>query len=229
MKKILIKGALTISTLLLSALPALPSSFSVTLDFGNSVLQNMTTGAKITGYENGTSGSNAPAGNAVLSLGPVGYTNSGGGSGTYGATSLFLTYSASSTDWVLSGTLDGVNSSNLLTFGNTLGTLSSGQANFNASTSLVNINSTLVTALGFSTVTSVGGLSGGGLSSIVSGSQTINGATYNDTIGSVVMNLQLSGTLAATPEPASFLLFGSGLLVAGIAFKVRRPAVRSAA
>ena len=218
MKKFLIKGALTISTLLLSALPALPSS--IVLNFGAGTPPTST----LTTTNSGSTG-------IIFQL-----TNSASNinSSLLGADSgLYLVESAGV--WTLSGEFDGIGTSGststagtkLLQFTATQPTISGGTAAISASTTLTYIDGSLATALGISGTASadsanfgVGNTVGGAFNSITG--TTIQGVTYNFDPTSI--NVQL--TLASTPEPASLLLFGSALLILGMVSRSRRLAVK---
>lgn len=191
MKKFLTKGALTISALLFSALPALPSSI-ITFNFAS-----------------GTDTINASSQLTSLMLNLSGFTGAPSTSATLLETSnagnvdTFILYSTT-------GSVDGASSSSsnpLLTFTATT-SLSSNTLTFTGgSVTGVTASGTFASAEGLATGYGINWGSSGASLSNTSGMGSVSSAT-------------LTGTFAATPEPASFLLFGTGLI--GAAMIVRR-------
>jgi hypothetical protein len=190
MKKFLTKGALTISALLFSALPALPSSI-ITFNFASGT--DTITSGQLTSLMLNLSGfTGAPSTSATLLE-----TSNAGNVDT------FILYSTT-------GSVDGASSSSsnpLLTFTATT-SLSSNTLTFTGgSVTGVTASGTFASAEGLATGYGINWGSSGASLSNTSGSGSVSSAT-------------LTGTFAATPEPASFLLFGTGLI--GAAMIVRR-------
>jgi hypothetical protein len=211
-KKFLLKGSLTVASMLIFALPALPNQLSFSFETGNIGTDSLTGGM-------GTYALSA------LTLNVTGWTDSGLPSGSTsglasGTTFLKLTNVGANNldtfELFSTLTIDGVTSSQanpLLAFTAST-TVNSGGTNvaFGPGGSVTALNSTFGTSVGVTSSSSVT-IPGGEAASLSSG-----------TVGSATMN----PVFTSTPEPASFLLFGAGLIGATLLARRRASATPTA-
>jgi hypothetical protein len=203
MKKLLIKGALGLSTLLLSAAPAFSSTINLSFNF------NSTLGT----YSTNSSGYLTAASLQVTSVSVIG----GGGTSLSGTGDAYTLYLASangqSTDtetWDLYSGV-GTGGSLLLAF-TAQTTLGSGKENFSTTFgSVTSVSGTLATdgiTVGENALAQSGNL-------ITAAGGIANNAS-NAAVSSATLGLQIT----PTPEPATLAMLGSGLV--GIALLRRR-------
>jgi len=196
MKNFITKGSLGLASMLICAAPAFSSPI-ITMNFG-------LPGFTAAGIS--TSGSTVTKFGATINSGTLGgFAESG------------LTLTDVANVWTLAGTWDGITSASLLTFTNTP-TVSGTVATYGGTTQLTSLNSSLATALGLPTTGDELVLNSGSLNFTGgTANPVVNGVSYQTTVVSPTLLLTLS-----TPEPASFFLMGSALLMVGMMFKNRR-------
>jgi hypothetical protein len=191
--KKLMRGGLIAASLSVFAMPALPSTLTsaLTLSFNNSTSSaTLNSSGQITAYTAVLTGISSTDGYNSASLGTLNDTITWTASGS---NDVFTITAGSNSGFT------GITSGTLLQFttGPTTGG-SSASATYGAVTAFTSLNATFGNAV----------FDGATLTALTDSGIIKDSPTYSNTLG-------LSGTVT-TPEPASFLMFGAGLICIGL-------------
>ncbi len=232
LKNMMTKGGLVTGALLVFATSALPDTLNFNFIYtcataSTCVSGESNNGTYLTGFVGALNGGSitATGGNGTGGA----FVTLSGGANTYLELTSITGSGATQTDvFTLYGTLtSGANtfSGTLLTITEAASTVSGSVINFGAVTSLNNVNASLATFLGISTNNNAALVGTDKITPFVNGSTTPYTSTATTPNGAQPASTGVQSatySISATPEPASFLLFGTGLLCVGLVSRRRR-------